>query len=177
MNKGKDDGELQPGRLAIRLQKIFTAIYHNAMDSIEPKDKRDPNFKEKHDAWDKAFRFTNELKIYVDKLSSMVSDAGQTHNSDGNITVTTDFVIKLRNVLNSDEFRKNMKTAEPDTNDPRLKKIWYNAFVFPGKLERFAGSIEYVLNNSGGKMPFYTFLSMLKAFLTGVEDVLGLPHT
>lgn len=173
-----ENTRLEAGVLANRLNRIFTEIYTDAMDSIEPRDKSDPDYQKKHGAWDKAFQFTKKLQIYVNDLSNMISGAGQTHRSDSdNITVDEDFVKKLRNVLNSDEFRKNMKTAEPDTSDPKLCAIWKKAFLFPGMLETFAESIEHVLNGSGGKMPFYTFLSMLNSFLNGVEIDLHLPHT
>lgn len=169
---------LDAGKLANRLDQIFTDIYSNAMNSIEPKGNHDPNFEKKHDAWDKAFKFTKKLQNYVNDLDSMISNAGKTHSSnDSNITVTEDFVVKLRNVLKSDDFKQNMKIAEPSTSDSKLHTIWEKAFRFPGMLEKFAESIESVLSKAGGKMPFYTFLSMLNSFLNGVEQDLHLPHT
>ncbi|MBI3842703.1 MAG: hypothetical protein HY295_06150 [Thaumarchaeota archaeon] len=171
MSGGGNSG-LDAGILAIRLTQIFTVIYTNGMQSIQLKNKTDPDYQEKIDAWTKAFQFTQKLQSYVNDLSSMISDAGQS-NTTGSITVTQDFVVKLQNVLNSDDFKQNMNTAKPNTADPNLLKVWCNAFTFPGMLQNFANSVEHILGASGGSMPFFTFLSMLKAFLDGVDTSLN----
>lgn len=60
--------------------------------------------------WTKSFAFTDDLRNYINRLSSEISRGGGDNRSD--ITrVTQNFIKKLQKDLNSEEFEKNMNIA------------------------------------------------------------------
>lgn len=148
------------------------------MQSIKPQ-KTDPEpekYGERIIAWQKAFAFSDELKKYVNDLHSMISNAGQPHSSD-NITVGTDFVKKLKDVLDSTEFQKNMDLAKPNlpSNDPQRSEklaIWKTAFTFPNDLREFGKEIKDLIDREHGKIQLSTFLAELNSFIDRIKKTL-----
>lgn len=139
-----------------RIFNAYTQSFTDGMQSIEPTDKTDPEFDEKHRAWQLAFEFPLRLTNYVNGFANTIVLGGK--NNDGTVEDTwmikKQFTDDLNNVLNSDSFDEYMEIAKPNvTNDPDYaEKIssWETAFDFVRKIRAFILDVENKIDENIG---------------------------
>ncbi len=139
-----------------RIFNSFTQSFTDGMQSIEPSDRTDPKFDEKHRAWQLAFEFPLRLTNYVNDFANTIVLGGK--NNDGTVedtwVITKQFTGDLNNVLNSNEFNEYMEIAKPNIpNDPdyaQKLRAWEKAFDFVRKIRAFISDVEDKIDKNIG---------------------------
>ena len=141
-----------------RLNRAFLVIFTDAMQSIKPlketqkiQDDTSPDleagtYHHQMEQWRKAFDFNQELRKYVNNLNNLIVLAGGSNSSDGPNDLTLKSIDKFNLEIDSEKFKKNMKSCEPkiseDPDYPEKIKIWKKTFDFPKKLSDFVQRLK-----------------------------------
>lgn len=141
-----------------RLNRAFAVVFTDAMQSLKPlKDYQkirtykplDPDpekYSIRMKKWQEAFSFEQELRKYINNLTNLVVLVGGPNSSEGPNNVTQESIKVLDFEINSEDFKDNMKSCEPQFDeDPDYVekiKIWNDAFVFPEKLNKFISELK-----------------------------------
>lgn len=159
-----------------KLNRAFTVIFTDGMQSIKPDDPTDENYDTQMNAWNGAFAFKKELQYYVnDRISNVIGLAGQPSRSDDFQKDVATLVKELNEQFNSDKFEEMMNIAKPSLspNDPSYEvkmKKWNGAFTFPNKLRGFGEDLEKLLEQHGGRIPIGIFYMAVDRLIDNLEN-------
>ena len=135
-----------------QLNRAFTVVFTNAMQSIKPKTdieklrnkntdeqkKSNESYRNKLMKWQSAFAFRLDLRSYINNLNNILVLAGST-NSEGKNPFTKDSLVKLEKFLKSDDegksFAEYMDSCVPDSISEEENSCWKKEFTFPSKLD------------------------------------------
>lgn len=157
-----------------QLNRIFTVIFTQGMQSLKPSDPRAEDYSERIEKWQRSFSFPKKLQNYVNDLNNMIVLAGEPQNSEQLNSATKSFVQKLEEETDSDEFSKTMELAKPqDKTDPdyhKKIKAWEKAFIFPSKLRKFVETLNEIIQENKGSIPPDRFILSVDNFIKDLEE-------
>ncbi len=136
-----------------KICQFFVESFTKGMQGIEPTDKSDSKYDEKHKAWQLAFEFPKRLHIDIANFADHIVYAGNDNPNqlDTEIKVFPKFIDDLNNVLNSDHFDEYMNIAKPNIkdDDPEYDekiKSWKKAFDFANKIQGFTKDVKKAID-------------------------------